>query len=167
VLLGALERSQALEAAAAQRPQEAAELRGRAIESIGMALDASPEHAGANRLAGLLLMDEGNWQDAAYRLRRALAAAPGDGEARRALVDVLLQQGEGEAAREEALRLVQDEPGRDDGWGLLALARLATDDRDGARQALAEHDRLASMREAAGLAPHLPEFPAFAELRTP
>lgn len=166
VLGAGWDRAEALAQSAAGHPELAQPLRARAIRAVQQALALGPDHGPAQRLAGLLLYDEGAHGDAVVSFGRALAAVPRDREARQYQVLSLLALGRHAEARDGAALLIEHDGSRDDGHGLLALALLGLGKRDAARQALEEYDRLASMREAAGLSRRLPEVPALADLRS-
>lgn len=165
VLGAGWDRAEAMALAARQENDAAGQLRGRAVVAIEQALRLNGSHGPAQRMAGLLLYDEGAHSDAVLSFEGALAVSPRDREARQYLTLSLLALDRHEEARDSALLLVDQAPGQDDGHGLLALALLGLDDRPAARQALEEYDRLASMRETAGLVRRLPELPELTVLR--
>ena len=143
----------------------AAEARQLASRRAQEALRISPGHGDAHRLLGMLAYDVGDHASAVSSFRASLAAVPLDRDARLYLCLSLLAMSNGEQARGEAERLVAAAPEDDAGHGLLALARLQCGDRAGARSALEVYDRLASMRESAGLPRRLPDQPALVALR--
>lgn len=165
VLGAGWDRAEALSQSGADSLDRAQALRGRAIVAIQQALAIRPDHGPSQRMAGLLLYDEGAYSDAVAAFDRALAEVPRDREARQYQVLSLLALGRHTQARDGAALLIAHDPGRDDGHGLLALALQGLGNEGGARQALEEYDRLASMREAAGLVRRLPETQALQQLR--
>jgi tetratricopeptide (TPR) repeat protein len=116
-------------------------------------------------LLALLAYDVGDHQAAVPAFRACLDTVPRDREARLYLCLSLLALQHWDGARTEAEHLVAWWPDDDAGHGLLALARLGAGDEPAARLALEDYDRLASMREAAGLPRRLPDQPALAALR--
>jgi len=165
VLGAGWDRAEALSQNAAGSFDSAQSLRGRAILAIQQALAIRPDHGPAQRMAGLLLYDEGAYSDAVGAFGRALDEVPRDREARQYQVLSLLALGRYSESRDGAALLIDHDPSRDDGHGLLALALQGLGDQLGAKQALEEYDRLASMREAAGLSRRLPDPPALQPLR--
>ncbi len=165
VLGAGWDRAEALNQSGSSSQDLAQSLRGRAIMAIQQALAIRPDHGPAQRMAGLLLYDEGAYEDAVAAFDRALAEVPRDREARQYQVLSLLALGDHAKAREGAALLVDQDPDRDDGHGLLALALQGLGNPAAARQALEEYDRLASRREAAGLSRRLPETQTMQQLR--
>jgi len=161
-----LDRAEALRARAAgdaAAAQAALKLAGRRLAE---ALRLSSDHGPARRLTGLLAYDAGRCEQASAHFEGALAAVPGDREARQYLCLSLLELQRWGPASAQARQLIDAAPEDEVGHGLLALALLGAGDQRGAQAALESYDRLASMRDAAGLVRRLPEQPAFSRLRS-
>ncbi|MFT7462573.1 MAG: tetratricopeptide (TPR) repeat protein [Pseudohongiellaceae bacterium] len=165
VLGASWDRQESLGAADRGELEESEFLRGRAVFAIQQALVIRADHGPAQRMAGLLLYDEGAHRDAVALFAGALAELPRDREARQYQVLSLLALGRHEDARVGAALLVEHDGDRDDGFGLLAVALWGLGKQDAARDALEQYDRLATMREHAGLLRRLPELSTFRELR--
>ncbi|MGQ0551851.1 MAG: glycosyltransferase family 39 protein [Planctomycetota bacterium] len=136
-----------------------------AAEQLELALSIDRHSAVVHRQRGLLLYDLDRLAEAAQAFGQALQALPRDREARQYRALCTLQLGQAAAAEEDARWLTEHDAEADDGWGLLSWS-LGEQGRLGeARSALERYDRLATMREASGLARRLPEIPYFATLR--
>lgn len=132
---------------------------------LGAGLQLNERHGGLWRELGLLLYEADRHDEAATAFAQALAIWPRDREATQYRALALLQAGRGAEAEAEARVLVEDEPGSDDGWGLLAWALALQQRPDEARAALERYEAAAAVRESQGRPRRLPPLPIFAELR--
>jgi len=167
VRLAELDRAEALALEAGGDAAAAAALRAAAVTGVQAAFEADPGHAGAQRLAGLLLYDEAAFADAVPRLKSTLEASPADREARQYLALCLLYTGRAREALDQAEVLIAQRREDDDGHGLAAAAAAALGARELAQEHLAEYDRLVADSRAVGRLPRLPELGVFASLRAP
>jgi tetratricopeptide (TPR) repeat protein len=157
----------------------AAELRARALSRLATALDLGRDSNEIWVAVGLLAYEEGQDAVAVQALDVAVERQPHQRDARQYLVLSLLNVASdpgsesvvraGLLARAyfHAVKLIDGEPERDDGYGLLALVLVSQGRTEEAAVAVERYDRRAVLREAAGLTRHLPDQPAFASLRSP
>lgn len=129
------------------------------------ALQLDVGYATAWRERGLWAYERGDDAAAVEALERSLAAQPRDRTTLQYLALALLALGQPERAEPHALLLTEQQPEADDGWGLLALARLRAGRANEAREALARYDALAAQRRAADRAPRFPDQPELQTLR--
>ncbi len=123
--------------------------------------------------AGLAAYFRGDDAQAVRLLSRHVASGAGDRDVRQhlclALLAVAGERSDAGAAREQALQhaqwLIADEPEHDDGYGLLALSSLRQGNLVGAREAVADYDRLSAVREATGVPRRFPDQQEFESVR--
>jgi len=150
----------------AAREQFEEGLNDTAREELARALALNGEDPSAWRELGLMEYAQGRYVEAAEALRRCLTNQPREREALAYLALSLLYLHRPHEALPVAKALTSLRPDEDDGWALATLALIRTEQRELAQQALDHYDRLASMRESAGIPRRFPDQPEFAALRS-
>ncbi|MED5329666.1 MAG: glycosyltransferase family 39 protein [Planctomycetota bacterium] len=139
--------------------------RALARDWIEKAFELNPDHHAALRDAGLMAYEDGETEQAVEFFEQALARMPGDRISRLYLSLAHQELGNYGACEEQARLLITNEPHDDDGYGLLALALIGQNRWDAGREAVAQYDHWAAVRENSGQERFLPDQSVFAQLR--